>query len=159
MHVTARVDYAVRALVELAAREGAEGSPVAVPADQLAAAQELPVGFLRGILADLRRAGLISSQQGTAGGFRLARPADRISLAEVIRAVEGPIAQVRGVPPHELEYPGSAAPLRDVWVAVRANLRAVLDHTTVADVAGGRLPDLVRDLVADPDAWAPRPLR
>ncbi|MFZ4518609.1 MAG: RrF2 family transcriptional regulator [Microthrixaceae bacterium] len=157
MHVTARVDYAVRALVELAAREAAAGAPVPVPAEQLATAQELPVGFLRGILADLRRAGLIASQQGTAGGFRLARAADGLSLAEVIRAVEGPIAQVRGLPPHELEYPGTAAPLRDVWVAVRANLRAVLDHTTVADVASGHLPEVVTDLVSDPAAWEARP--
>lgn len=157
--MTARVDYAVRSLVELAAADAVPGGGAAVPADVLAAAQDLPVGFLRGILGDLRRAGLITSQQGNAGGFRLARPAGSVMLAEVIRAVEGPIAQVRGVPPHELEYPGAAAPLRDVWVAVRANLRAVLDHTSVADVATGRLPDLVRDLVADPDAWAARPLR
>ena len=108
---------------------------------------------LRGILTDLRRSGLIVSQRSANGGFRLARPASEITIAEVVRSVEGPLALVRGLRPTELDYPGATAPLRDVWIALRANLRAVLDHTTIADVAEGRLPELVRSLAADPDSW------
>ena len=103
--------------------------------------------------ADLRRSGLIVSQRSANGGFRLARPASEITIAEVVRSVEGPLALVRGLRPTELDYPGATAPLRDVWIALRANLRAVLDHTTIADVAEGRLPELVRSLAADPDSW------
>ena len=147
MHVTAKVDYAVRAMVELAHRDGS------VRTDDLAEAQEIPPGFLRSILADLRRAGLIASQSGPAGGFRLSRPADQITIAQIIRAVEGPLAQVRGLPPNEVTYAGSSEAMRDVWIAVRANLRAILDHTTIAQVAAGKLPPVVRKLTADPAAW------
>lgn len=152
MHVTAKVDYAVRAMVELAHRAGS------ARAEELATAQDIPTGFLRGILGDLRRAGLISSSSGPSGGFRLTRPPDQITIAQIIRAVEGPLAQVRGVPPNEIAYEGSAAALVDVWIAVRANLRAVLDHTTIAQVAGGKLPAVVRKLATDPRSWdaAPR---
>jgi Rrf2 family protein len=148
VHVTAKIDYAVRALVELAASDG-----LPVRAEDIAMSQDIPLGFLRGILTDLRRAELITSQPGASGGFRLARPAGDITIANVFRAIEGPLAEVRGVRPNELTYRGPAAPLRDVWVAVRANLRAVLDHTTIAHVAGDRLPAIVRKLAADPAAW------
>lgn len=146
--MTAKADYAMRAIIEIAASEDGRAK-----AEQIAAAQQIPLGFLRGILTDLRRAGLIVSQRSANGGFRLARPADEITIAEVVRSVEGPLALVRGLRPTELDYPGPTAPLRDVWIALRANLRAVLDHTTIADVAQGRLPDLVRELAADPQSW------
>lgn len=149
MHITAKADYAVRAMVELAARK----EPMR--ATDLAAAQEIPTRFLRVILADLRRAGLIISQTGSSGGFRLARNAEDIALAQVIRAVEGPLAEIRGLPPTEVVYSGSAKPLRDVWIAVRANLRAVLDHVSLAEVAGATLPTLVIELAADPSAQGP----
>ncbi|MBX7070978.1 MAG: Rrf2 family transcriptional regulator [Microthrixaceae bacterium] len=148
MHVTAKADYAMRAIVEISVAPDGRAK-----AEQIAAAQDIPLGFLRGILTDLRRAGLIVSQRSATGGFRLARPAEEITIAEVIRSVEGPLALVRGLRPTELDYPGPTAPLRDVWVALRANLRAVLDHTTIADVAGGQLPAIVQQLAADPAAW------
>lgn len=143
--MTAKADYAMRAIIEIAAAPDGRAK-----AEQIAEAQDIPLGFLRGILTDLRRSGLISSQRSATGGFRLARPADQITIADVVRSVEGPLAQVRGLRPTELEYPGAAEPLRDVWIALRANLRAVLDHTTIADVATGKLPPLVRKLAADP---------
>ncbi len=146
--MTAKADYAMRAIVEISVAPDGRAK-----AEQIAAAQDIPLGFLRGILTDLRRAGLIVSQRSATGGFRLARPAEEITIAEVIRSVEGPLALVRGLRPTELDYPGPTAPLRDVWVALRANLRAVLDHTTIADVAGGQLPAIVQQLAADPAAW------
>ena len=150
VHVTARADYAVRAIIEIAAAGG--DSPL--KADQIAERQGIPLGFLRGILTDLRRSELIVSQRGATGGFRLARPANEITIAQVIRSVEGPLAQVRGHRPNELEYPGRAEPLRDVWIALRANLRAILDQTTIDDVASGTLPTHVSELAADPAAWS-----
>ena len=150
MHVTAKVDYAVRAMVELAHRD------TSAQMDQLAEAQEIPPSFLRGILAELRRAGLLASQSGPSGGYRLARPASQITIAQIIRAVEGPLAQVRGLPPHEVAYPGPAAPMQDVWIAVRANLRAVLEHVTLADLRDGRLQPDVEALAALDDAWVTR---
>ena len=148
MHVTAKADYAMRAIVEISVAPDGRAK-----AEQIASTQDIPLGFLRGILTDLRRSGLIVSQRSANGGFRLARPASEITIAEVVRSVEGPLALVRGLRPTELDYPGATAPLRDVWIALRANLRAVLDHTTIADVAEGRLPELVRSLAADPDSW------
>lgn len=148
MHVTAKADYAMRAIVEISVAPDGRAK-----AEQIASAQDIPLGFLRGILTDLRRSGLIVSQRSANGGFRLARPASEITIAEVVRSVEGPLALVRGLRPTELDYPGATAPLRDVWIALRANLRAVLDHTMIADVAEGRLPELVRTLAADPDSW------
>jgi Rrf2 family protein len=146
--LSARGDYAVRAVVELAAAEGR-----LLTSDTIAEAQDIPVQFLTNILVTLRRAEIVASQRGTEGGYRLARPAAEVSLADVIRAVEGPMAAVRGVRPDNLEYHGAAEPLRDVWVAVRASLREVLEAVTVADVAGGALPAAVRERVASPDAW------
>ena len=153
MRVSAKVDYALRACIELAASE--EG--VHVKGERLAQAQEVPLKFLENILGDLRQAGLVRSQRGAEGGYWLARPANEITLAEVIRAVEGPLANVRGIRPDAVSYQGAAEPLQDVWIAVRASLRSVLEAVTLADVAGGELPDAVRELVSDPEAWAPHP--
>jgi Rrf2 family protein len=151
MRVTARGDYAVRAAVELAAAGGTTRKVA-----ELAEAQEIPPRFLENILLALRRAGLVQSRRGSEGGFRLARPPDEITLADVLRAVEGPIANVQGVPPDRVRYTGSASPLRDVWVAVRASLRVVLERVTLADVVSGALPDEVRELIANPEAWRGR---
>jgi Rrf2 family protein len=148
MHISAKVDYAVRALVALAA---AGGGPVAGAA--LAKEQNLPAKFLEGILAELRRSGIVGSQRGAEGGYRLARPAAQISVADVIRAIDGPLAEIRGERPELTAYEGSTRHLQDVWIAVRASLRAVLEKTTLADIATGQLPANVRKLAADPDAW------
>jgi Rrf2 family protein len=149
VRLSAKVDYALRASLELAAADGH------LKAEAVARAQSIPLRFLEQILLDLRHAGLVSSQRGAEGGYWLARPAAEIRLADVIRAVEGPLANVRGVRPEELEYAGAATALRDVFVALRANIRGVLEEVTLADVAGGELPDRVRELVSDPEAWAP----
>ena len=151
MRVSAKVDYAVRAGAELAAAAG-QGPQ---KGERIAQAQEIPLKFLENILLDLKHAGLVQSQRGVEGGYWLARAPEEITLADVIRAVEGPIANVRGMRSDEVEYRGAAAPLRDVWVAVRANLRAVLETVTLADLAAGRLPDEVAAIAADPDAWLP----
>ncbi len=151
MHVTARADYAVRAVVELASSP--DGSATR---QQLSEAQQIPGKFLEGILTDLRRAGLLTAQRGSRGGFRLALPPDQIPLATVIRAVEGPLAAVRGESPEDTSYPGAAEPLTKVWVALRASLRQVLEATSVADVASGVLPTSVVELLAEPDAWVRR---
>lgn len=152
MQVSARVDYGMRALAELAARDDDH----LVTAEQLAEAQGIPLKFLEGILTQLRRAGLVVSKRGAEGGYRLGRPADRIAVAEVFRALEGPIAAVRGLPPEELDYPGPAATLREVWVATRAALRTVLEHVTLAEVVSGRLPAETEALLAQPGAWERR---
>jgi Rrf2 family protein len=153
MRVSAKADYALRAAIELAAGEGS--GPV--KGERIAQAQEIPVKFLENILGDLRQAGIVRSQRGAEGGYWLARPAAEITLAQVIRAADGPLANVRGVRPESIEYTGSAAPLRDVWIAVRASLRSVLEEVTLADVAVGTLPSVVGTLVADPEAWVPHP--
>jgi Rrf2 family protein len=150
MRVSAKVDYALRACAELAA---ADKGPV--KGDRLSHAQEIPLKFLENILVDLKHAGLVQSQRGADGGYWLSLPPEEISLADVIRAVEGPIANVRGQRPELVEYAGPAAALREVWIAVRANLRAVLEVVTLADLAAGRLPDEVAAIAADPDAWLP----
>jgi Rrf2 family protein len=150
VRLSAKVDYALRASAELAAAGGGH-----VKADALARAQSIPLRFLEQILLDLKHAGLVASQRGAEGGYWLARPPDEISLADVIRAVEGPLANVRGVRPEELAYDGAATALRDVFVALRANIRAVLEEVTLAAVAAGDLPEQVRDVLRDPQAWAP----
>lgn len=152
MRISAKVDYALRAATELAAAERA----VPKKAEAIARAQDIPVKFLENILQSLRHAGLVQSKRGPEGGHMLARPAAEITLADVIRAIDGPLAGVSGQSPDQLAFHGAAEPLRDVWVAVRASLRSVLEHVTLADVAGGDLPDRVGSLVADPDAWARR---
>jgi Rrf2 family protein len=152
VRITAKADYAVRAAVELAA--SGESGPV--KAEQISEAQGIPLNVLENILAELRRAGIVESRRGAAGGYLLARPAAEVSLADVIRAVEGPLANVRGVSPDGLEYEGSAARLRDVWVALRANVRGVLEQVTLTDVAKGDLPPHVAELTQDADAWVRR---
>ncbi|MFC9787009.1 RrF2 family transcriptional regulator [Rhodococcus sp. NPDC127528] len=152
MHISAKVDYAVRTLVELAAAEGA----APVKAEYLAVTQTIPHKFLEAVLGDLRRAGMVRSRRGPDGGYWLARPAAEIAVADVIRAVEGPLASVRGQRPEEVRYSGAAEPLLDVWIAVRVNLRAVLESVTVADIAAGKLPEFVGELTADPQAWRRR---
>ena len=151
MRVTAKVDYALRALVELAAVEG-----TTVKGDHLATTQGIPLKFLENILAELRRSGIVGSQRGADGGYRLARPAASVSVADVIRAVEGPLADVHGTPPEDLDPPGVAAPVREVWLATRAALRSVLEVVTVGDIARGDLPPVVKGLLTDPEAWARR---
>jgi Rrf2 family protein len=150
VRVTAKVDYALRAAVELAA--SGEGP---IKGERISVAQGIPLKFLENILLELRHHGIVQSQRGVEGGYWLARPAEEITLAEVIRAVEGPLAKVSGERPETVEYEGPAESLRDVWVAVRANLRAVLESVTLADLAAGELPDDVRAIVANPGAWQP----
>jgi Rrf2 family protein len=152
MHVTAKADYAVRAVVELA--DSSQQSPRKV--DDVAQAQSIPVSFLENILTQLRSAGVVRSQRGPEGGYWLAKPAADVNLADVIRAVEGPLVGVRGQRPEEIEYGGSAESLQAVWIALRANLRKVLEHVTVADVAGGKLPKDVLALTRQEEAWQTR---
>jgi Rrf2 family protein len=152
MHVTAKADYAVRAVVELAS--SSQASPRKV--DDVAQAQNIPVSFLENILTQLRSSGIVRSQRGPEGGYWLALPPDQVSLAQVIRAVEGPLVGVRGQRPEEIEYTGSAESLQKVWIALRANLRKVLDEVTVADVAEGKLPKDITALTRAEEAWQPR---
>jgi Rrf2 family protein len=152
VRISAKVDYAVRAAVELAAATGERP----VKAERIATAQGIPLNFLENILGELRHAGIVRSQRGADGGFRLARPAEQVTVADVIRAVEGPLASVRGGPPEEASYEGAAAVLPRVWIAVRANLRKVAENVTVADIAGGRLPAAIDKLAEDPEAWVTR---
>jgi Rrf2 family protein len=151
VRVTAKVDYAVRALLELAV---ANGGPV--KGERIAQAQEIPLKFLENILIDLRHANIVRAQRGADGGYWLARPANEVTLGEIIRAVEGPLASVRGEPPEDVNYTGAAQNLRTVWVAVRASLRAVVDELTLADVVADRLPTRIRRLTEAPDAWSRR---
>ena len=129
MRVSAKVDYALRALLELAA-----APPGPVKGERLSTAQEIPPKFLENILTELRRAEIVASQRGVDGGYRLAKPADAISVADVMRALEGPIASVRGVRPEDLEYTGNARALRSLWLELRASTRDVLEGTTLADL-------------------------
>jgi Rrf2 family protein len=152
VRVSARADYAIRALLELAA--AGPGEPVR--GDAIAQAQAIPAKYLENLLADLRRSRLIASQRGANGGYRLARPSSAITLADVIRAIDGPLAGVRDDAPEDVAYTGAAASLRDVWVALRASMRTVLEATTLADVATGKLPAGVRRLLREPDAWTRR---
>lgn len=148
MHISARADYAMRALLTLAASERPR-----VKGEALISAQSLPRKFLEQILTELRRAGIVTSRRGAAGGYSLARPADEITLADVMRAVDGPLAEVRGLRPEDTTYAGAAEHLQEVWVAVRASLRTVLESVTLADVVRGRLPKVVETLNSDPAAW------
>ncbi|HXN38928.1 MAG TPA: Rrf2 family transcriptional regulator [Solirubrobacteraceae bacterium] len=152
MHVTAKADYAVRAIVELA--NSSQDSPRKV--DEVAQAQNIPVSFLENILTQLRSSGIVRSQRGPEGGYWLAHPANEVTLAQIIRAVEGPLVGVRGQRPEEIEYIGSAESLKQVWVALRANLRKVLEHVTVAQVATGELPEEVLALTREEEAWTTR---
>jgi Rrf2 family protein len=148
MRLSARVDYALRASAELTL---AGTHPVT--AVQLAEAQQIPPKFLENILGQLRRSGLIRSQRGPEGGYWLARPADQISLADIIRAIDGPLLGIRGERPEHLGYSGAAHSLQEVWIALRASERSILEQVTLAHIASGELPDAVRKLAADPEAW------
>ena len=151
MYISAQTDYGVRALIALAAAPS--GKPV--KGEQLARSENIPAKFLENILGELRRAGMVSSQRGADGGYRLAREPSDISVADVMRALEGPLAEVRGLRPEALVYEGTAVHLQDVWVAVRASLRAVLERVTLAHLVNGTLPAAVRKMAEDPDAWLP----
>ena len=151
MRISARADYAMRAAVELAA---AGGGPV--KGEALASSQGIPPKFLENILGDLRHARLVRSQRGAEGGYWLARPADQITVADIVRAVEGPLATVRGEPPEDVAYTGPAEPLQQVWIAVRKNLRDVVENVTVADIASGKLPAEIAALARDREAWITR---
>ena len=151
MRISAKADYALRAAAELAT---ADGGPV--KGERLATAQQIPPKFLENILGDLRHAGLVRSQRGAEGGYWLQRPAEEITLAEIVRAVEGPLATVRGQRPEDVAYTGAAEQLQRVWIAVRRNLREVLEEVTVADLAAGRLPARVERLADDPESWVRR---
>lgn len=151
VHISAKTDYAVRALLTVAAHED---SPVSVV--DLARMQDLPRKFLESILGDLRRAGMVRSQRGAFGGYVLARPAAQITVGDVFRAVDGPLAEVRGLRPQQASYDGAAEHLQVLWVALRSSLRSVLDETTLADLLAGRLPAHVVELANAPDAWVSR---
>jgi Rrf2 family protein len=148
MRLSARVDYAVRAAIELAAARDGH-----VTAEQLALVQDIPVKFLETIMTQLRRSDIVHSQRGPDGGFWLARTASEISLADVIRAIDGQLLGVRGERPENVTYPGAAAPLQRVWIALRANERAVLETVTLVDIVSGELPPSVATLTDSPQAW------
>jgi Rrf2 family protein len=146
VRISAKEDYAVRAALQLAA----EGP---LKREQIAQAQEIPTAFLQNILIELRHAEIVEAQRGRDGGFRLARPADEISVADVVRAVNGPLATIRGVRPPAVDYNETAEPLREVWVALRMSIRSILEHVTLADLAANKLPANVRKITSDPTAW------
>ena len=149
MRVSAKADYAVRAAAELAAAP--DDTPV--KGEEIASAQEIPLQFLEHILLELKHQGIVRARRGAKGGYWLARPADEVTIAEIVRAVEGPIAHVQSTPPEAIEYHGNAESLQKVWIAVRASLRTVLENVTLADLVSGNLPPVVEELIATPDAW------
>lgn len=151
MRISAKADYAVRATAELAA---SDGEPV--KGERLAAAQDIPLQFLEHILLDLKHAGIVRARRGAKGGYWLAKKPADVTIANVIRAVEGPLAHIQESAPDATSYRGPAESLRDVWVAVRANLRKVLETVTLEDLVSGKLPDPIPKLVKDPDAWKTR---
>jgi len=155
MHVSAKADYGMRALLELAVAYRQDPTRL-VKGEVIAAAQHIPLKFLEGILRQLRQAGLVASHRGSEGGYRLDRPPADISIADVVRALDGPLAAVRGHRPEELDYHGTSEHLRDVWIAVRVSMRNVLEHITLDDVSTGTLPPFVDALLQDPDAWRRR---
>ncbi len=152
MRISAKADYAVRAAAELAA--SGDGTPV--KGERVAEAQGIPLQFLEHILLELKHHGIVRARRGARGGYWLARPADEVTVADVIRAVEGPLANIQDSPPEATSYSGNAERLRDVWVAVRANLRQVLERVSIADLVSGELPAEVEELIADRDAWVVR---
>jgi Rrf2 family protein len=151
VRVSAKADYAVRAAAELAA--AGEGP---VKGERLAEAQDIPLQFLEHILLEMKHAGIVRARRGAKGGYWLARPADDITIAEIVRAVEGPIAHVQSSPPEAIEYRGNAKHLQKVWIAVRASLRQVVEQVTLADLVSGELPPVVEHLTGSPDAWVAR---
>jgi Rrf2 family protein len=152
VRISAKADYAVRATIELAVSP--DGSPV--KGTKLAEAQDIPLQFLEHILLDLKRSGIVRTKRGARGGYWLAQPADTITVADIIRAVEGPLAYIQDLPPEETRYEGAATHLRDVWIAVRQTLREVLEQTTIQQIASGELPASVTDLLKEPGALVAR---
>ena len=150
--MTAKVDYAVRAAVALANA----GDDRPTKGERVATSQGIPLKFLENILSDMRRAGLVMSQRGAEGGYRLAVPADEISVADIVRAVEGPLGDVRGMPPERVDYSAGAEALKEVWLAARASLREVMETVTIADIASGDLPEIVSEYLEEPEAWIRR---
>jgi Rrf2 family protein len=151
MRVSAKSDYALRALIEMAAR--ADGR--AVSAEELGRLQDIPHGFLQAILADLRRSGIVISQRGQSGGWRMGRPAESVSVADVIRAVDGPLVSVYGLRPESVSYNEAAQVLQHVWIAARRSLRDVFEEVSIQQLADGVLPDAVSTRTRDEDAWQP----
>jgi Rrf2 family protein len=151
VRISAKADYAVRAGIELAR---AESGPT--KGEAISRAQAIPLKFLENILIDMRHAGLVRSQRGADGGYWLAKPASEVSVADIIRAVEGPLASVRGEAPEEIDYPEGAVKLQRVWIAVRASLRSVVETVSLADLAGGKLPARIEKLADDPESWLRR---
>lgn len=151
MQITAKVDYAVRALLEVSARE-----PARVSRDALAVAQSIPPRYLEAVLLELRRAGLLVGHRGSSGGYSMGRPAAEITVADVARAVDGPLALVQGKRPEHVSYIGSSTNLHELWIGLRAAVRSVMEAVTIADLRSGTLPPAVRLLVDNPDAWLPR---
>ncbi len=152
MRVSAKADYALRALLEMADTTADTGP---VSAEELGRRQDIPHGFLQAILADLRRAGIVVSQRGQSGGWRMARPPEQVSVADVIRAVDGPLVSVYGLRPEAVVYNKSAEVLQHVWIAARRSLRDVFEEVSIAQLATGTLPDAVTSRTADEDAWQP----
>ncbi len=150
VQISAKVDYGMRALLVLA------GASQPMTVEAIASDQALPSKFLGVILNELRRAGILVSHRGREAGYELARPAVQITTADVFRALEGPLAQVHGIGPEMATYEGSAEHLQEVWIAVRASLRALLENLTIEDIRVGKLPARIARLVADPDAWVTR---
>ena len=151
VQISAKADYAVRALVVIAAQP--DQTPIT--GRTIATSQDMPVKFVENTLVELRTSGLVRSQRGTGGGYILGRPADQISIADIVRAVDGPLAHVRGDRPETLHYPEPAAPLQTIWIAVRATIRDVLEHVTLAHIVNGTIPQHIQQLTHDPDAWQP----
>ena len=151
MRVSAKSDYALRALIEMASR--VDGRPVS--AEELGRLQEIPHGFLQAILADLRRAGIVMSQRGQSGGWRMGRAATDVSVADVIRAVDGPLVSVYGLRPEAVSYNETAEVLQHVWIAARHSLRDVFEHVSIQQLSDGKLPKAVTTRTADEDAWQP----
>ncbi|QXC59127.1 Rrf2 family transcriptional regulator [Aquihabitans sp. G128] len=157
MRTTAKVDYAVRAAIELARVYPTDDSrPVPLTRQAIADAQEIPSKFLEHILADLKRSGLVGSVRGADGGYWLQRPPEKVTMADVIRAAEGPLADVRGERPDALSYPEDLAVLQRAWIAVRSNLRSILEEVTLADLRDGALKPAIEQIAAEPDAWVVR---
>jgi Rrf2 family protein len=156
VRISAKTDYAIRAAAELAAAGMSPGSGPWVKTESVSNAQDIPLPFLLNILAELRTAGLVRSRRGVDGGYQLAHSASEISVADIIRAVDGPLANIAGSRPEDLEYTGAAASLRAVWIALRATMRSVLEEVTLADLAAGKLPDDVRDLLEGDGVWTAR---
>lgn len=152
MRISAKADYAVRAAIELATNDA--GTPT--KGEAISRAQGIPLKFLENILGDLRHAGLVRSQRGAEGGYWLAKPANEITVADIIRAVEGPLASVRGERPEAIDYSGSAEPLQQVWIAVRSALRSVAEQVTLAHLAAGKLPARIDKMARDPESWTTR---